>query len=143
MRDLDTVCAESIAKRRSGIALCCARPCHCNESITPLANAEDRCNGQFWQGRFQSKALLIDLSGRTVGEDKKGAFPSHVNSLLNKLAINEEAWVEAICKLEQSFGIAIGTETALNRYNHNRSMHWLRGKRLIHKLYRQFRSQVA
>jgi len=86
---------------------------------------------------------LIEWTGRAVRADKKGAIPQHVQTLLHRLTINEEAWVDAVCQFEQRFGIAIGAAAALKLFSHNLATQWLRGKRTIHNLYRQTQTQVA
>jgi len=86
---------------------------------------------------------LIDWTGRVVRNDKQGAIPKQVQTLLNRLSINEEYWIDAVCQFEQRFGIAIGAEAALKRYSHNLTTHWLRGKRSIANLYRHTQTQFV
>jgi len=58
---------------------------------------------------------LIDWTGRAIRSDKKGAIPTHIQPLLEKLFINEEAWLHGVRDFGQAYGCVVGSQAALKR----------------------------
>ena len=46
---------------------------------------------------------LVDWTGRTLRDDKRGAIPAHLAPILQRLKINENNWIEGIQHYGQLF----------------------------------------
>ncbi|MFV2056370.1 MAG: alpha-amylase family glycosyl hydrolase, partial [Thiohalomonadales bacterium] len=79
---------------------------------------------------------LIDWTGRVIRSDKKGAIPPHIQPLLEKLSINEEAWLHGVRDFGQSYGCAVGSQTALKRYGLRLEKNGLQGVKASQRFYR-------
>jgi len=78
---------------------------------------------------------LVDWTGRVIREDKRGAIPAQVPSLLSKLGLNSETWIE----LTQTFGqhnhVAVGSVEDLALFAANTGKRWIARKkrqRILH-----------
>jgi hypothetical protein len=52
---------------------------------------------------------LLDWTGRTVREDKKGAIPWHLTPILDRLGINQNLWTDLTTKFDSQFSHVVGT----------------------------------
>jgi REP element-mobilizing transposase RayT len=187
-----------------------------NEHIARKANAEDKCTGRFWEGRFKSQALLdeqaiiscmvyvdlnpiradichtledseytsikqrieqitetknarhskntptvkllsfigsslkdngiafalndylelADWTGRIVREDKRGSINASTPSILQKLQLNEDTWMETVQAYSKGFHSFVGPEEQLKSLCQKQNKHWVRGINYCRKLFK-------
>ena len=51
---------------------------------------------------------LVDSTGRLIKSGKRGAIPSSLSPILNRLHIKSESWVDTVISLAQSFATFMG-----------------------------------
>lgn len=70
---------------------------------------------------------LIDSTGRMIREDKKGALPEGISSILNRLQLNPQEWVNMVLNLQNRFSYAIGHSATLLEFNKDCRNHGPKG----------------
>lgn len=70
---------------------------------------------------------LVDWTGRAICSDEKGAIPSHVRPILERLGINADNWTDNVSHLGRRFAHVIGSPEELDTYLQNQSIGWVRG----------------
>jgi len=70
---------------------------------------------------------LIDWTGRAVREDIRGAIPSEVKSLLNKLSLDPDAVIGTIQEYKKRFKTVVGPIDKLKEYAKQIGKKWLFG----------------
>jgi len=90
---------------------------------------------------------LVDWTGRVVRRDKRGEIGSGLPSILNRLGIEEESWIDSVRHFQKYFFDAAGSVSSLEKYqarvNEDRSkqekpespLGWIKGKGASLKLY--------
>lgn len=63
---------------------------------------------------------LVDLTGKAIREDKKGAIPAQLAPILARLNINSKTWVSMIKNFEKHFYHAVGQEIYLLNFSQRR-----------------------
>jgi putative transposase len=72
---------------------------------------------------------LTDWTGRAVHPKKKGFIPNGLPSLLTRLGMSKENWIEAVVGYEKHFSDYVGQEARIRKAGASRDMRWLRGLR--------------
>ena len=79
---------------------------------------------------------LVDTTGRLVHIEKKGALPSHLKPILERLNIKSESWEETITNLSQSFfhfmGRPSSIENCMTEFNKTRIQGLKQSKQAFH-----------
>tara|TARA_R110002110_G_scaffold121431_2_gene297280 strand:+ start:112323 stop:113315 length:993 start_codon:yes stop_codon:yes gene_type:complete len=60
---------------------------------------------------------LVDYTGRAVRENKRGSIPPHLESILQRLQLNNSGWFSLIQNFSNSFSYAIGNEYCLRDFS--------------------------
>jgi len=79
---------------------------------------------------------LVDWSGRSLREDKRGAIECHLPSILTRLQIDPEQWRKAMQpKAAHQFSRAVGCRDSLRDYAKKLSIKWIKGIHISSKLF--------
>ena len=78
---------------------------------------------------------LTDWTGRTVHPKKRGSIPESVPSLLRRLGVSQENWIETVTGYEKHFSDFVGQEASMKDASTSRGMKWLRGLRACQRLF--------
>ena len=82
--------------------------------------------------------VLSDWTGRAVHPRKKGAIPEGLPTLLTRLDIPKERWIETVVSYEKHFSDYVGQEVNMRIAGASRGMKWLRGLRACQRLLSTF-----
>jgi len=78
---------------------------------------------------------LIDWTGRVIRDDKKGAIPSHVLPILQKLGVNEVGWADNVNHFGRRFYHVVGAVDAMQQYSDKIGQWWMQGMGCSRRLY--------
>ncbi len=78
---------------------------------------------------------LTDWTGRAVHPKKRGSIPEGLPSLLTRLGISKENWVETVTGYEKHFSDYVGQVASMRHAGASRGMKWLRGLRACQRLF--------
>lgn len=83
-------------------------------ALLPFAGPEHRNAPDELPFQLDDYLDLVDWSGRVVQDDKKGAIPETIPPILERLAIDPDAWVKAIRRGRRlQFHFAVGRASAI------------------------------
>ena len=76
----------------------------------------------------ESYLELLDATGRLIRNDKKGAIPSSLAPILERLGLRRETWTDLVRNYHQWFGHLVGHSQALAERAKQAGRRWYRGK---------------
>jgi len=79
---------------------------------------------------------LLDWTGRQLRLGKRGAIPKDLAPILDRLAIREDTFVDALVSLDERFGCVLGGPTDLAAAATEMGVRWLKGQRASRQLFR-------
>ena len=81
---------------------------------------------------------LTDWTGRAAHPKKKGFIPEETPTLLTRLGMSKESWIETVSSYEKHFSDYVGQEARMREVGASRGMKWLRGLRACRRLFSTF-----
>ncbi len=85
---------------------------------------------------------LTDWTGRAVHPKKKGSIPEGLPSLLTRLGLSKENWIDTVIGYEKYLSDFVGQEAKMKDAGASRGMKWLRGLRACQRLFSTSNSEV-
>jgi REP element-mobilizing transposase RayT len=79
---------------------------------------------------------LVDWTGRSIRSDKRGSIDHSLPPILQRLNIDQDAWVEAMRPKGNVFGRAMGKLNHLKIHARALGQSWIKGLRQAERLYR-------
>ena len=70
---------------------------------------------------------LVDISGRMMRSDKRGAIDVDLAPILMRIGANPDAWIETISRFGSRFHLAAGLLSNLRHFAHQLGRRWLKG----------------
>jgi len=86
---------------------------------------------------------LVDWTGRSVRDDKRGAIPAHIQPIFQRLGLNHEEWLEIVQNFGRRYRLAAGAVDRLKRFGQQLGRYWLQGVGASRKLYQQPDSAIT
>ena len=91
-------------------------------------NATRRASNKgFLSMRLDDYLKILDWTGRQVRRDKRGAIPTEVAPILERLGLSDEHWIDCVKNFGRWFHRAAGGVSALSEEAARAGKHWLQG----------------
>jgi hypothetical protein len=78
----------------------------------------------------------VDWTGRAIREDKKGAIPSDLAPILERIGLNPDAWLKSVKYYNQHYFSVLGAIDRIKAYARMQEKNWQRGQRAVQRSYR-------
>ena len=79
---------------------------------------------------------LVDWTGRAIRDDKRGAIPAHLASILERLSLNLDNWLTTVKYFGHRFPKVMGTLDKIQDYAARVGQSWVRGQSCCASAYR-------
>jgi REP element-mobilizing transposase RayT len=70
---------------------------------------------------------LVDWTGRAVRDDKRGAIPTHIQPIFQRMGLNHEEWLEMVQNFGRRYRLAAGAVDRLRAFSQQLGRYWLQG----------------
>jgi len=97
------------------------------ESLVALTEQENVDNDQAIPFDLEDYLELVDITGRIIRSDKRGAIPSDLAPILQRLGVDEAHWVDNVQNFGRRFHRFVGTVERLRSLSHELGHRWLHG----------------
>jgi REP element-mobilizing transposase RayT len=78
---------------------------------------------------------LVDQTGRSIRNDKKGFIPTKLSPILERLQLKPEAWTRMVKSLEKEFSHAVGSQASIRLFSFKQSKRAPKGFAFSKKMY--------
>ena len=99
--------------------------------VAPIARCQRGHNGQVlssFELSVDDYLTLVDLTGRVLRPDKRGAIDPRLPALLSRLDLKLDAWIATMTGWRQMHGRAIGTRAARDVAAKHHGLRWIRNR---------------
>jgi hypothetical protein len=79
---------------------------------------------------------MVDQMGRVMQQGKRGAIPSEMRPILERIGVKPDEWVDTVCSYESRFYQAVGTEPSLRNYADRIGNRWVHGIKSARKSFK-------
>jgi hypothetical protein len=79
---------------------------------------------------------LVDATGRAIRDDKTGAIPVHLQPILQRLGLDEQAWTDNVRHFGRRFRRVVGSVERIRQMGRTLGQCWLKGMEASRGLYR-------
>jgi len=70
---------------------------------------------------------LVDVTGRAIRSDKRGHIPDKIPSIVSRLGIEPDNWIEHIRSFGKMYGACVGSVEAITDYADRSGKRWCKG----------------
>jgi hypothetical protein len=74
---------------------------------------------------------VLDWTGRQLRSDKRGAIPADLPPILDRLGLQEKAWLACIRDFQKLFKTAVGAASSMAGHAQRLGQQWLHGSRRV------------
>ena len=86
---------------------------------------------------------LVDWTGRQVRKDKSGAIPANILSILDRLQINENEWLNTVNHYGRRFYRIVGPVDLIRKISKKINRNWFKGLFQCERLYKKHYASVS
>jgi REP element-mobilizing transposase RayT len=85
---------------------------------------------------FKDYLRLVDWTGRAIREDKKGAIPTDLAPILERIGLNPDAWLKSASHYNKNYFSVLGAIDRVKAFAQVQKKSWHRGQRAVLRSYR-------
>jgi hypothetical protein len=78
---------------------------------------------------------LVDWTGRSIRDDKKGAIPQELRPIMKRLGIEPETWLTSINQYNKNYFSVLGALEGIKAFARVQGKAWFRGQEVSRRTY--------
>jgi len=104
--------------------------------LKPLLQEQELASSTSLPLQATAYFALVDWTGRSIRDDKRGAIPGHVQPILQRLGVNEKNWVPNTQHFGSRFKRALGRIDQIRKLADRCEQRWVKGMSAARQFYR-------
>jgi hypothetical protein len=104
--------------------------------LHPFKEAREKDSMHHIDFEFIDYLRLVDWTGRAIRKDKKGAIPSDLAPILERIGLNPDAWLQSVSHYNRNYFSVLGAIDRVKAFAQIQKKSWHRGQRAVLSSYR-------
>ena len=105
-------------------------------TLHPFKRARGKKTAKHIEFDLKDYLRLVDWTGRAIREDKKGAIPSDLAPILERIGLNPDAWLKSVSHYNRNYFSVLGAIDRIKAFAQEQEKNWHRGQRAVLRNYR-------